>query len=480
MLETLTFNLTNAPIRRETLQGRQYVVAPMAMLTEGVHAGSGGALLYRGTECKKAAPAWNMKPIVVYHPEINGQGVSACDPDILERQQVGMLMNTRWNGKLRAEAWIDEEQARAVDERVLCALETNQVMEVSTGLFTDNVGEPGEWEGEAYVAEATNHQPDHLALLPDKIGACSVADGAGLLQLNEAAEFAGVDVTRLLEHGMDDLRRTVGNAMSHSNTREALSQVLRERFGVGKETYVYVVDVYDDFVVYEVEAGVGGGGGSTLYRIAYTDDKTSITLSTEDPVEVVRVTEYRTAGGGEFVGNTRILKEDEGMDKKQLVDALITNAATQWEEGDRDALMALDEGALAKMAPVAMEEPAVPEGDDSAPEPKDVPVTMEAYVAAAPEEYRDVLQNGLAAHKAAKDALIKQITDNSANKFSPEFLATKGLEELSGLAALAARPEAAVTTGPMPMFTGAATPANAPVLNEEEAPLVPPSLDFGD
>ena len=480
MLETLVFNLTNAPIRRETLQGRQYIVAPMAMLTEGVHAGSGGALLYRGSECKKAAPAWNMKPIVVYHPEINGQGVSACDPDILERQQVGMILNTRWNGKLRAEAWIAEERARAVDERVLTALEQNQLMEVSTGLFTDNVGEPGEWEGEAYVAEATNHQPDHLALLPDKIGACSVADGAGLLQLNEAAEFAGVDVTRLLACGMDDLRRMVGNAMSHANTREALFQALRKRFGVigNNGPYTYVVDVYDGFVVYEYEVEPGmNGSGSTLYRLAYTNDKTNITLSTEDPVEVVRVTEYRTAEGGEFVGNTRILKEDEGMEKTKLVDALITYAATQWEEGDRDALMALDEGALAKMAPVAIE---ASEVDDSEPEPTGVPVTMEQYVAAAPAEYRDVLQNGLVAHKAAKDTLIAQITANTANKFSPEFLATKGLAELQGIAALAARPEAPVTTGPMPMFTGAATPASAPVINEEEAPLVPPSLDFGN
>jgi len=196
---------------------------------------------------------------------------------------------------------------------------------------------------------------------------------------------------------------------------------------------------------------------------------------------VVRVTEYRTAEGGEFVGNTRILKEDEGMEKTKLVDALITYAATQWEEGDRDALMALDEGALAKMAPVAIKAPATDEEEAEPKAPAAVtPVTMEQYVAAAPAEYRDVLQNGLVAHKAAKDTLIAQITANTANKFSPEFLATKGLAELQGLAALAARPEATVTTGSMPMFTGAATPASAPVINEEEAPLVPPSLDFGN
>src|ERR1017187_6232850 len=147
MYTQLTFNLTNAPIRHETLQGRAYIVAPLAMITEGVHTGSGGPLLYKEVELKKAVQAWNMKPIVVYHPEMNGRGISACDPLVLEKQQVGMVMNTRWaNGKLRAEAWIEEARASAVDDRVVKALENNKMMEVSTGLFTDNVGAPGKWK----------------------------------------------------------------------------------------------------------------------------------------------------------------------------------------------------------------------------------------------------------------------------------------------------------------------------------------------
>ena len=57
-------------------------------------------------------------------------------------------------------------------------------MEVSTGLFTENVQANGVFGGKAYHAIATNYRPDHLAILPDQIGACSIEDGAGLLRVN--------------------------------------------------------------------------------------------------------------------------------------------------------------------------------------------------------------------------------------------------------------------------------------------------------
>ena len=476
-LTTLTFNLVNAPIRHETLQGRRYIVAPTAMLTEGVHAGSSGPLLYREDECRKAAPAWNMKPITVYHPEIAGKGVSACDPIILERQQVGMLLNTRWAGKLRCEAWIDEKRAAAVDQRVLDAIEQNKIMEVSTGLFTDNVGEPGEWEGVPYDAEATNHQPDHLALLPDRIGACSIADGAGLLQLNEAAkDGGGVDVTRLLAREMDTLRRMVGNAMSHSNIHTALSKALQDKVG---DAMVWIVDIYDAFVIYEMD------GDKKLYKRPYAMEDAGPML-TGGPEEVVRVTEYRTPDGA-FVGNDDDPPTDErsyGMNKEDLVAALIANAATQWGEDDREALMGLDIGVLSKLAPVAN---ADDDGDTDGKPDEDAtdegPITMEAYVAAAPPEFRDVLVNGLKAHKTAKAGLIKTITDNADNAFTPEFLETKGLEELRGIAALASSGKDKEThnPAPVPMFHGAATPAGVVTNDGEptEAPLVAPTMNFG-
>ena len=43
----------------------------------------------------------------------------------------------------------------------------------------------GDWNGKAYVGIARNYRPDHLAILPDMKGACSIADGAGLCRNHE-------------------------------------------------------------------------------------------------------------------------------------------------------------------------------------------------------------------------------------------------------------------------------------------------------
>lgn len=394
-IQNLTFNYsTRGGVRREKLHGRDYIVAPMAMLTEGVHNGSGGPLYYPEDECRSSVQSWNMRPVVVYHPEINGQGVSACDPDILEKQQVGMVMNTRWDGKLRAEAWLEESLLDKVDNRILEALEQNKMMEVSTGLFTDNEVAPGVWGNEPYTHVARNHKPDHLAILPDRVGACSIADGAGLLQLNQEGEI-------------DNL--TVGEATELVARLEAHIQNLEPR-----------------------------------------------------------------------------IQKDLTMDAKELIDALIANKATQWAEGDREILENMDEAALAKMAPVAVEPEAAvaPEAEaEVAVEPvaqeAPSPITMEEYVAQAPSEFRDVIRNGLAAHEAAKAKLIDTIVANKANQFSKEFLLTKGIQELEGLAAIAAAPVKASEqpVAPVPMFNGAATPASKPVNNAASNDmLVAPTL----
>ena len=477
-LAKITINIKNAPIRHETLHGKRFIVAPVAMLTEGVHAGSGGALLYNASECKKAVKAWNMKPIVVYHPEIDGKGVSACDPDILEKQQVGMVLHTNWNGKLRAEAWIEEARAAEVDGRVLDALENNKMMEVSTGLFTDNVGNAGEWNGEHYDAEATNHQPDHLALLPDRIGACSIADGAGLLQLNEEAAARGLDMTRLFTAEMDAMRRLVGNAMSHSNIFTALHKAARARLGAPENEDLWVVDVYDSFFIYQ------RGVKNVFEKLDYTADDKGVVV-TGDPVEVIRVTEYRDKKAGTFVGNTlNQKKEEQKMNKNEMIDQLINNATTAWGEPDRDTLLGMDEATLAKMIPVenaaaTAKGAAAPANGAAATAPAHVAQTVDEYVQQAPAELRDVLRNSLDTHNALKADLVEKIVANKRNKFSKEFLQAKGLQELQGLHSLCAA-DAETTPGTGMFYTGAATPPAAGITEnaqaEEALPL--PIMNF--
>lgn len=282
LLQRLTNNLTGK-VRKEKLQGRDYLVVPMVMLTEGVHNGSNGPLYYPSDELTKTPVVWNHKPIVVYHPESNGQGISACAPEVLEKQSVGIVLNTRAVrdrkgkrlAKLRAEAWLDEARIDEVDPRIREHLNANKVMEVSTGVFTDNVGPEGEWNGEKYVAVARNYRPDHLALLPDKVGACSVAKGAGLLQLNEQ---------RLIN--LMDLRGLVANEMSHSQISTGLSMALREK--LGEKWTGWIEDIFDGSVVYWDDG--------KLCRIKYVADNGTVDLA-GDHEYVERRVSYEVVSG---------------------------------------------------------------------------------------------------------------------------------------------------------------------------------------
>jgi hypothetical protein len=179
-IQRLTVNFSGR-VRRDVMRGRAYLVAPMTLINPGVLNGSKGPLLYPPDEIAKNPGQWNGVPITVYHPHRLGQPVSAAEPGVLDAQGVGEVRNATSNGKLRAEGWFDVAKIRRVNPVIYRRLLANEQIELSTGLYTDNVDQSGTFNGRQYVAVARNYRPDHLAILPDQVGACSVSDGCGVL-----------------------------------------------------------------------------------------------------------------------------------------------------------------------------------------------------------------------------------------------------------------------------------------------------------
>ena len=480
MLQRIKVNFTGN-IRHDSMEDRKYLVAPMIMLVEGVHDGSNGPLLYLEEDMMKTPQIWNHKPVVVYHPSKDGQGVSACDPNILTTRGIGVIMNTSLgevtikdaDGKdvkrpaLHAEAWLEEDRMNKVDERIAEAVEKNQMMELSTGLYTDNdsAEENAEWNGEKYDAIARNYRPDHLALLPDLTGACSIEDGAGFLRLNAKPDKINI----------------IGNEMSHSNIRSLLNSWLQEVKGT-EDKYIYVEAVYDDFFVYEDDA--------KYYKYNYSLENSQITI-TGDAEEVIRITEWRTLSG-EFVGNKEdksnssnenndSKRKEQVMDEKKkvkIIDALIACNTNSWGKDDRETLEAMKDATLEKLleGTIAAEkavENAVKKGDaavlvanqekekaeaktkeadaesvsgdssdgktsgtDGDAKGDEKPQTTNEYIAGAPKEIREVLESGMRSHNAIKASLIKRITANEKNQFTDDELKVKDLPELRKLVAI--------------------------------------------
>ncbi len=326
-MEHLTINLTanKKLIRKDSMEGRDYTVVPMVMMKEGVLNGSMGPLYYPANEISKLPIIWNGKPVVVYHPQINGMGVSACSPEIYTSQKIGVIMNTNWNEDnktLKAEAWIEEERCKKVDRRVWNAIEKESMMELSTGLFTENEAvENGKYGEKSYAYIARNYRPDHLAVLPDQIGACSTKDGAGFIR-NEL--WAGNKMTR--------------NSVSFDDIRQQLSHLIRAKYqrkgDNGIENYCYPETVYDDFVVFSV------GSGKTMGQSYEVAKNGEVSLS-GTAVEVRRKTIYVGQDGKTIVGNV------EDYSRKEKVSILINSGA--YLKRDRDWLLGLDRNKLNKI-----------------------------------------------------------------------------------------------------------------------------------
>jgi len=190
-LIALVSNLSGK-VRRETLDEREYLVAPLSMIVPGVLNGSKGPLYYPLDEISRNADAWNAIPIVLNHPtDDNGNPCSARSPKVLEKFGMGHVFNVEVNDRLVAEGWFDIKRTKRISPSTYNKLLKGEVEELSTGLFTDNIPvknrDEAFFNGKSYTHIARNYRPDHLAILPNTRGACSVNDGCGV-NVNEASE----------------------------------------------------------------------------------------------------------------------------------------------------------------------------------------------------------------------------------------------------------------------------------------------------
>lgn len=146
-----------------------------------------GALV-TAEELARSVESWNGRPVPILHPTEDGQPISANWPDIIERT-AGQVFNARMDGdRIRAEFWLDEQRMDATGHApLLAAMTEGQTIEVSTGYVCDLVEEAGEFNGKAYANKHVNLRPDHVALLPGEVGACSIDDGCGAPRINSRA-----------------------------------------------------------------------------------------------------------------------------------------------------------------------------------------------------------------------------------------------------------------------------------------------------
>lgn len=447
-----------AEIRTEELDGRTFRVAPVI---PAVGDNVMNEALVPTNEWARSLPSWNGRPLPVNHPEQNGMPISANDPAVLERANVGFLFNARLDDdKFKAEIWIDEDKAQRIAPDVLTALDAGQ-LEVSTAYFADDEPEQGEADGKPYRVVHRNLRPDHVALLPNTTGACSWHDGCGAPRTHEEDNMSTFDGPTGDEGNRPDVEQDRGllkraldfvfranrwpsepdanqfGGMGTQQIEEGLMTALETE--LDKPVIVQTVFPDTNEVVYEV---MEEDGPWQLVRRGFTVDDDGNFAFNDDGQLVQRVVQYEPINDQE--GDERPeSNEEDTMDDR--IKELIENEAAPFGNDDAERLQTFEEKTLDQLVAHfrADDSGEGSDGEDGG-SAGDAPQqhadaggegqTVEQFIENAPAGIRDQLRTAQRQHDEHRGHLIKAITANERNVYGEDELRAKDTEELEKLA----------------------------------------------
>jgi hypothetical protein len=331
----------------ENILGEEYRVVPLSMLVEGVLTGSKGPVFYPSQEIHNAAASWNNVPITLDHPSVGNKHIYIrTNPHLLHDFELGFIRNSIFDNKLRAEGCFNVAKCKRLSPELLNRIDSNTPIDLSTGLDADVEPANGLFNGRGFDYIARNHRPDHLAILLNQRGACSQADGCGVL-VN--SENSGMPAPTMFH---DEL---LTNNISQNQIRDQLDSQLRKSTPVfqdeeGREIRPYITDIYGRFLVYALD--------DELFKVPYTKKGSKVMLSSDSPQRVIREFTFTP------VNNT---EENSSMaDKSKLVDTVIANSAI-WTEEDRDVLSGFSEERLNQLNPAPVANTVAPVVSPEAP-----------------------------------------------------------------------------------------------------------------
>lgn len=416
-------NVAEYTIETRSFEGRDHLVVPVVMMVEGVHNGSHGPLLHLAADLGAYPGSWDGIPVTITHPQRNGNNVSANEPGVLEEYKVGIVFNTHMDGnKLKADAWLDIQRLAAISPTALSYIQERRQLDVSVGVFNDEIDESGTHNNERYDAIARNFRPNHLALLPGEQGACSWDDGCGVranssnlkTEENEKMKDGQIKAKKdLIRNGF-----SVAINVNEDGFLDLVNKAQTKLDSMDNDQAVYFLEeLYDNDLIYRVRDRTEGT--TALYRQTYTVNTAGEFELTGDRSRVQKKVEYvqtnkmvRTVNKNK----NKMATNDGKPCCKEKVDALIANKATRFTEEDREKLLTMDADMLDKFEPIVVEkkkEVKVEAPDMSDYVSKSSLKTADDFINLAPKDVQDSLRTGLQLNAERKEILVQSILDRA-------------------------------------------------------------------
>jgi len=293
---------------RQELDSVEYLVVPCIAIKEGVL----NNIFYSATELEIFANTWNGVPVPVNHPmDANGVAITANSTMCETTVNIGRFYNVEWDSNLLAlkgEIWLNITKAIKFGyESIITRLESGEVMEVSTGLFGNTTEEKGTYNNTSYDYTISGIRPDHLALLPNDVGACSIKHGCGAMRVNSDNSKKGFFAW---------IKGLFTNEQSFDQIREDIYQALKAE--LGDKFYPYILDVFDKYFVYEYK--------NKFYRRNYTQDEKETIILVGENIEVRLERKYIPVSAETITNNNKMNQKKRNAIVNALALALAVSA----------------------------------------------------------------------------------------------------------------------------------------------------------
>lgn len=364
---------TAGKYRREMLNNREHIVTEMVSIVGDSVMNKG---LYPLEEVEASYSQINNLPAPNGHPIVNGEKVSAFHPLAMNAYNIGgFVRNPRMDGKAVVnEFWLDTEIADKSDDgkELVRRIEEGEEVGVSTGLTIDQ--EVSNEKGE-YDWIARNLRFDHVAILLNEkaagahvgtklqtnsehvlIGFCDVHNSSGEpkgvqnvkqnAQAQEETALVKKFFSKIMEMMGSDSLAIKTNSITTDDLHRNLSTALAAKYA-SDENYVWTVAVMptENKVVYEVCAK--DSSSSKLFKHSYSvNEQTYAVELTDEPVEVVKKTEFVEIGAADAGADDVNSNKDEDMNKQETKPGVTADSAANTAVSVENAIAVLESKGL--------------------------------------------------------------------------------------------------------------------------------------
>lgn len=206
--------VNNKTIRHEKRGGRDVIIVPSATLPDDVIMNN---IKYPADEIAKSYMTLNRTPAPLGHPQINGEFISAREPEAINSFWIGAHNENvrRENGRVFLDKVIDVEVASrtTAGKSLIDAINKGAPIHTSTGVFLEV--EPSTDASYSYLAK--NMMFDHDAILMGEEGAATPSQGVGLM-VNSATQVPVIN--SMLDCYTDSVEWSVKNLVDSIESLE--------------------------------------------------------------------------------------------------------------------------------------------------------------------------------------------------------------------------------------------------------------------